>query len=92
MGRHASQTFEIPGVAVIDLGRDAVEIARESPDEWLVGVGPDNLAYVIYTSGSTGRPKGVMVSHRRPGELSALVPAGLPARGPEPRLPVPTSP
>ncbi|MBW4636661.1 MAG: amino acid adenylation domain-containing protein [Gloeocapsa sp. UFS-A4-WI-NPMV-4B04] len=38
-------------------------ISRESRENRVGGVTPENLAYVIYTSGSTGRPKGVMIQH-----------------------------
>ena len=39
------------------------EVARESVENPVSPVTPENLAYVIFTSGSTGRPKGVQVSH-----------------------------
>ena len=42
---------------------DWQEIARESRDNPLTAVTPDNLAYVLFTSGSTGRPKGVALEH-----------------------------
>jgi amino acid adenylation domain-containing protein len=45
----------------LDLDRDA--IARESIDNPICPVGPEQLAYIIYTSGSTGQPKGVAVPH-----------------------------
>ncbi|CAM4456985.1 non-ribosomal peptide synthetase [Nocardia ninae] len=56
--------------SVVDLDRDAKQIAAQPGDDPTVPVRPDNLAYVIYTSGSTGTPKGVMVAHRA---LAALV-------------------
>ncbi|MEH1906179.1 MAG: amino acid adenylation domain-containing protein [Nostoc sp.] len=40
------------------------EISRESEENLLSGVKPENLAYVIYTSGSTGKPKGVLIAHQ----------------------------
>ncbi len=36
-------------------------IARESAENPVHSIAPENLAYVIYTSGSTGRPKGVLI-------------------------------
>ncbi|HKV91741.1 MAG TPA: amino acid adenylation domain-containing protein [Candidatus Angelobacter sp.] len=47
----------------ICIDRDREEIGRQSDQDLLIGVQPDNLAYVIYTSGSTGKPKGVALSH-----------------------------
>ncbi len=38
-------------------------IQKQSTENALSHVTPDNLAYVIYTSGSTGKPKGVLVNH-----------------------------
>jgi amino acid adenylation domain-containing protein len=51
------------GVRVIDVERDAAEIAARPVTAPGIAVDPRELAYVIYTSGSTGRPKGVMVPH-----------------------------
>jgi amino acid adenylation domain-containing protein/non-ribosomal peptide synthase protein (TIGR01720 family) len=51
------------GCRLLDLERDAGEVARQGaarPQPW---AGCGNLAYVVYTSGSTGRPKGVGVGH-----------------------------
>jgi amino acid adenylation domain-containing protein len=48
----------------ICLDRQWDEISRESPDNPISSVAPENLAYVIYTSGSTGAPKGVANEHR----------------------------
>jgi amino acid adenylation domain-containing protein len=45
----------------LDLAWEA--ITRESAENPVSAVIPDNVAYVIYTSGSTGKPKGVLVSH-----------------------------
>ena len=49
---------------MICLDTDWPMISRESDENLVVNIDPDNLAYVIYTSGSTGRPKGTMVQHR----------------------------
>jgi amino acid adenylation domain-containing protein len=46
----------------LDSGREA--IAKESRENPVTGVQPENLVYVIYTSGSTGQPKGAMLAHR----------------------------
>jgi amino acid adenylation domain-containing protein len=48
---------------VVNLERDAAEIARCPVEAPVVSVAAENLAYVIYTSGSTGQPKGVEVTH-----------------------------
>ncbi len=50
--------------ARIRLDADWGVISRESQENVVSGVTPENLAYVIYTSGSTGRPKGVMIQHQ----------------------------
>lgn len=49
-----------PGMAVVDLARDAAATHARPPAVRLHG---ENLAYVIYTSGSTGRPKGAANRH-----------------------------
>jgi amino acid adenylation domain-containing protein len=49
---------------VICLDSDWGLIARESRENVVSGVTPDNLGYVIYTSGSTGRPKGICLAQR----------------------------
>ena len=49
---------------LVRIDADWPAVCRESTDNPVVDVGPDNLAYVIYTSGSTGRPKGVQVLQR----------------------------
>ena len=50
--------------AIVQLGSDWSEIARQSPTPPQSGdTGPHNLAYVLYTSGSTGKPKGVEIPH-----------------------------
>ncbi len=50
--------------SIVDVDRDAPEIAARPDADPESEVAPDNLAYVIYTSGSTGKPKGVMIEHR----------------------------
>lgn len=49
---------------VVNLDRDAREIAREGAEDPGPAAQPSSLAYVLYTSGSTGRPKGVAIEHR----------------------------
>ncbi|PYX05708.1 MAG: hypothetical protein DMG88_20645 [Acidobacteria bacterium] len=49
---------------VVQLDRDADEIAAESTEKPEEITAPDDLAYVIFTSGSTGKPKGVEIEHR----------------------------
>src|SRR5947207_8454501 len=49
---------------VVQLDRDAEEIAAESTEKPEEIAAPDDLAYVIFTSGSTGKPKGVEIEHR----------------------------
>ena len=44
-------------------GQEQRVISKQSTENPMNGVTPDNLAYVIYTSGSTGKPKGVLVNH-----------------------------
>src|SRR3984957_7729637 len=58
-GRMATHSF-----AVVNLEKDAAEIARCSMEAPALATTGENLAYVIYTSGSTGQPKGVEVTHR----------------------------
>ena len=53
---------EIP-CQLVYLDKDWEGIAKQSAENPLTEVTPDNLAYVIYTSGSTGRPKGVAIQH-----------------------------
>src|SRR5437899_9658804 len=53
------------GIArVVQLDRDAAEIAAESTEKPEEITAPEDLAYVIFTSGSTGKPKGVEIEHR----------------------------
>ena len=49
---------------LVFLDDDCIAIERQSEENPLSGVRPDNLAYVIYTSGSTGEPKGTLIEHR----------------------------
>ncbi|MBW4477607.1 MAG: amino acid adenylation domain-containing protein [Tolypothrix brevis GSE-NOS-MK-07-07A] len=49
---------------VICIDNDWEYIAKESIENPISNITPDNLAYVIYTSGSTGKPKGAMNAHR----------------------------
>lgn len=49
---------------VVDLNRQAAEIAAFSCEPLACPATAENLAYVIYTSGSTGQPKGVEITHR----------------------------
>ncbi len=52
------------GFERVRLDADWPQIERESGENLLGQVTPENLAYVIYTSGSTGTPKGVSIRHR----------------------------
>jgi amino acid adenylation domain-containing protein len=54
---------------VVDLNRQAAEIAAFSYEPVVCPATAENLAYVIYTSGSTGQPKGVEITHRGLGNL-----------------------
>jgi natural product biosynthesis luciferase-like monooxygenase protein len=49
---------------MVCIDADWATIARESQQNPVTDVRPQNLCYVIYTSGSTGKPKGVMIEHR----------------------------
>ena len=49
---------------VVCMDRDGEAISRESEENLVSRIGPDDAAYVIYTSGSTGTPKGVIGLHR----------------------------
>ncbi|WRZ89106.1 amino acid adenylation domain-containing protein [Streptomyces sp. NBC_01007] len=49
---------------VLDLDRDAADLAGLSGTPVDVPVRPEHPAYLIFTSGSTGRAKGVAVPHR----------------------------
>ena len=49
---------------LVCLDEEGARIDRESTENVLSGVCPDNAAYVRYTSGSTGKPKGVVNIHR----------------------------
>lgn len=55
---------EIKGMEVVDLDRQAAEIAKYSEENPNIPIADANqLAYIIFTSGSTGRPKGIAISH-----------------------------
>lgn len=56
--------FEDAQVQVIDVDRDAMNIAAQSVKNPNVDVTGENLCYVLYTSGSTGQPKGSQNPHR----------------------------
>ena len=49
---------------VVCMDRDGEAISRESEENLVSRIGPDDAVYVIYTSGSTGTPKGVIGLHR----------------------------
>jgi len=48
---------------VLDVNKQADQIAACPSSAFPCPISGDNLAYVIYTSGSTGQPKGVEVTH-----------------------------
>jgi len=56
--------FDNKEVVTVCLDSDGKQIARQSDENPLVVVHPENLAYITYTSGSMGKPKGVSVNHR----------------------------
>ncbi|MCZ7434492.1 amino acid adenylation domain-containing protein [Streptomyces sp. WMMC1477] len=62
---HAAASDRVPADTgpVVDLDRDAGEIAALDASAPESGAAPENLAYVLFTSGSTGRPKGVELTH-----------------------------
>jgi amino acid adenylation domain-containing protein len=49
---------------IVCIDSDWERVAKESKENPVCVVRPENLAYVIYTSGSTGKPKGVQIAHR----------------------------
>lgn len=51
-------------VQAVCLDTDWDNISRESQENPISDVRPDNLSYVIFTSGSTGKPKGVQICHQ----------------------------
>lgn len=56
--------FEFDRAGIVCLDTEWEKIARESDQNPISTIHPENLAYIIYTSGSTGRPKGTMLEHR----------------------------
>jgi amino acid adenylation domain-containing protein len=46
----------------IDADWDTIQ--KQSSENTIVNIDPDNLAYMIYTSGSTGKPKGTLITQR----------------------------
>jgi amino acid adenylation domain-containing protein len=48
---------------VVCMDRDGEAISRESEENPVSRIGPNDAVYVIYTSGSTGTPKGVIGLH-----------------------------
>ena len=66
----SASKFPVGDWRLVDVNREAAEIAAFSGDAFSVEVSEQNLAYVIYTSGSTGQPKGVEITH---GGLANLV-------------------
>ncbi len=54
----------ITALRVVDVERDAEEIATRPATSPGTPVTADDAAYVIYTSGSTGKPKGTALRHR----------------------------
>ncbi|MFZ0320634.1 MAG: amino acid adenylation domain-containing protein [Candidatus Sulfotelmatobacter sp.] len=51
-------------VNIVCLDHEAEQLDRESDENPIIQISPDNVAYVIYTSGSSGQPKGVLGLHR----------------------------
>jgi amino acid adenylation domain-containing protein len=60
-GRERSPVVGVQSIICLDTDWDI--IARESTENPVSTVNPENLAYVIYTSGSIGKPKGVLINH-----------------------------
>ncbi|HAJ64533.1 MAG TPA: non-ribosomal peptide synthetase, partial [Cyanobacteria bacterium UBA8543] len=52
-------------IQMICLDTDWETIARESEENLVSEVTPQQVAYVMYTSGSTGKPKAVQIPHTR---------------------------
>jgi amino acid adenylation domain-containing protein len=48
---------------IIFLDTDSETIEKESTENPVSGVKPENIGYVLFTSGSTGKPKGVLLHH-----------------------------
>jgi len=57
------ERFRAASATVLLLDADEEEPARQSSDNPVPSVHPENAAYIIYTSGTTGKPKAVLVSH-----------------------------
>ncbi len=57
-GGYLQDTLE---TIIVDEDNSAIE--KESSDNVVLDITPDQTAYVIYTSGSTGKPKGTIISH-----------------------------
>jgi len=52
------------GAKFVCLDTEWNTICRNSQQNFVSAVNPENLVYLIYTSGSTGEPKGVQVTHK----------------------------
>ena len=59
-----AERFPEGGPTLVQVDRDAEEIAAAPDTSPNAGVQPDDILYVLFTSGSTGRPKGVVMEHR----------------------------
>jgi amino acid adenylation domain-containing protein/FkbM family methyltransferase len=59
-----AERFPEDGPTLVQVDRDAEEIAAAPDTSPKAGVRPDDVLYVLFTSGSTGRPKGVVMEHR----------------------------
>ncbi|MEA1922932.1 MAG: amino acid adenylation domain-containing protein, partial [Pseudomonadota bacterium] len=52
------------GISIVEIEKEAKNIAQSSLSAEAVMVAADDPLYIIYTSGTTGKPKGVLVSNR----------------------------
>jgi len=59
-----AERFPEDGPTLVQVDRDAEEIAAAPDTSPKAGVRPEDVLYVLFTSGSTGRPKGVVMEHR----------------------------